>query len=141
MKHNNSYGALMILALALIVGVPMIHAQSRTRANVPFDFNLDQKSMSSGSYEISSVNEKVLAVRNLKTGESRLVIAFMNVEASAYQGAPHAKLVFRKYDDQYFLAEIWSGDRIGIQLPESKREHEMKLASASQPETVVIAMK
>ncbi|HME31835.1 MAG TPA: hypothetical protein VKG65_03705 [Terriglobales bacterium] len=142
MKHSNSYGALAILALALIVGVPMIQAQSRTRANVPFDFNLDQKSMPAGTYEISSVNEKVLAVRNLNTGESRLVIASMHVEASPYDGAPQAKLAFRKYGDQYFLAEIWNGNSIGIQFPESKREWELKVASnASQPETVVIAMK
>ena len=82
MKCNNVYGALMILVLALIVSVPMTQAQARVRANVPFDFSLDQKSMPAGAYEISSMSDKVLVVRNLDTREARLVIEPMHVEAS-----------------------------------------------------------
>ncbi len=142
MKYNNVYGALMTLALALIVSVPMTQAQARARATVPFAFSLDQKSMPAGAYEISSQSNNALIVRNLDTSEARLVIESMHVEASQASDAPHAKLVFRKYGDQYFLAEIWDGQsHTGIDFPESKREKELKLASnASQPEAVVIAM-
>ena len=143
MKYNN-YGALMILALALIVGTPMIQAQARTQANVPFAFSLDQKSMPAGDYEISSLSSSVVALRNQNTREARLVIESMYVQASEASEAPHAKLLFRKYGDQYFLAEIWDGQsNIGIAFPESKREKELKLASnnAPEPELVVIAMK
>ena len=144
MKHNNSYGALLILALALIVGAPMIQAQARTQANVPFDFSLDQKLMPAGAYEISSPNGGVLTVRNQETREARLMIEPMHVQASQAAGTPRAKWVFHKYGDQYFLAEIWDGQgNIGVALPESKREKEVKLASNNgpQPELVVIAMK
>lgn len=137
------FGALTILTFALIVSVPMTQAQARTRGSVPFDFSLGQRSMPAGLYEISSVNEKVLAVRNLETGEARLLIKSMQVEASLAAGTPHAKLVFRQYGDQYFLAEIWDGrSSIGTAFPESKREKELKWArDAHQPELVVIAMK
>lgn len=137
------FGALIFLVFALVVGIPMTQGQARTRAGVPFDFTLGQQSMPAGSYEISSVNEKVLAVRNLETREARLLIASMHVEASQSAGTPHAKLVFRKYGDQYFLAEIWDGQSpIGIAFPESKREQELKWARDShQPELVVIATK
>ena len=143
MKSNNVYGALLILALALIVSVPMTQAQARTRANVPFDFSLDQKSMPSGAYEISSASDHVLIVRNLDTREARLVIEAMKVQASEASDAPHAKLVFDRYGDQYFLAQIWDGQsHTGIAFPESKREKELQMASAaSQPEVVIIAMK
>jgi len=144
MKRNNVYGALMILALALIVSVPMTQAQARTVAYVPFAFSLDQKSMPAGTYEISSQGNKALVVRNLDTRQARLVIESMHVEASQASDAPHAKLVFCKYGDQYFLAQIWDGqNRTGIAFPESKREKELQMASsnASQPEVVVIAMK
>jgi hypothetical protein len=143
MKSNNIYGALMILALALIVSVPMTQAQVRARASVPFDFSLDQQSMPAGTYEISSVGAKVLAVRNLDTREARLVIESMHVQVSQASDTPHAKLIFRKYGDQYFLAQIWDGqNHTGIGFPESKLEKEL-LASGngSQPEVVVIAMK
>jgi hypothetical protein len=140
---TNVYGALIILALALIVSVPLTQAQVRVRASVPFDFSLDQKSMPAGTYDISSMNDSVLAVRNLDTREARLLIAPMHVQASLDAGTPHAKLVFSKYGDQYFLAEIWYGEsNIGIAFPQSKREKELQLARDShQPELVVIAMK
>jgi hypothetical protein len=144
MKYNNVYGALLILALALIVSVPMSQAQARARASVPFDFSLEQQSMPAGAYEISSLSDNVLVVRNLDTREARLLIASMRVQASEGSDAPHAKLVFHKYGDQYFLCQIWGGQsRIGIALPESKREKEVQMASstATQPELVVIAMK
>jgi hypothetical protein len=144
MKSNNVYGALLILALALIVSVPMTQAQVRARASVPFDFSLDQKSMPAGTYEIGSLGNKVLAVRNLDTREASLVIESMHVEVSQASDTPHAKLVFRKYGDQYFLAQIWDGQsRTGIGFAETKLEKERQIASghASQPEIVVIAMK
>ena len=137
---RNFYGVLMILALALIVSVPMTQAQARARATVPFAFSLDQKSMPAGAYEISSLSDTVLVVRNLDTSEARLVAESIHLQTS---GNAHAKLVFRKYGDQYFLAEIWDGrSDTGIAFPESKREKELQTASnASQPEAVVIAMK
>jgi hypothetical protein len=143
MKYN-VYGALMILALAMIVSsAPLAQAQARARASVPFEFGLDQKSMPAGIYEVSALSDKVLVVRNLETKDARLLIASMHVQASQAAGTPHAKLVFHKCGDQYFLAEIWDGqNKIGIAFPESKREQEVKSASNTpQPEVVVIAMK
>ena len=143
MKSNSIYGALMVIVLALIVSVPMTQAQTRARASVPFDFSLDQKSMPAGTYEISSPSGSVLVVRNLDTREARLLIESMHVQASQAEGIPHAKLVFHRYGDQYFLAERWGGQSsIGVAFPESKREKELQWARDShEPELVVIAMK
>jgi hypothetical protein len=144
MKRNNVYGALMILALALVVSVPLTQAQARIVASVPFAFSLEQTSMPAGTYEIISQSDKALIVRDLDTGDARLAIESMHVEGSQASGIPHARLVFRKYGDQYFLAQIWDGQsHIGVAFAESKREKELQMASgsASQPELVVIAMK
>ena len=139
---RNVYGALMITALALIVSVPMTQAQARAKADVPFDFSLNRQMMPAGNYEISSEGNKLLAVRNLDTMKACLLIESVRLQASQASEIPHAKLVFHKYDDQYFLAEIWDGSDLGIQIPESKREKEMKWARNSyRPELVVIAMK
>jgi len=118
-------------------------AQVRARASVPFGFSLNQQSMPAGAYEVSSQGNNVLVVRNLDTKEASLLIASMRVQASANSDTPHAKLVFRKCGDQYFLAQIWDGQsHTGIAFPKSKLEKEL-LASGngSQPEVVVIAMK
>jgi len=141
MKHS-IYGALAMLAVALMISVPMTQAQNSVRANVPFAFSLNQSSMPAGGYEISSVNEKVISVRSLETGQARMLIASVHVQASQDQ---HAKLVFHKYGDQYFLSQIWDGSGAdGIELPASKLEKELNMASTNfsdGPETVIIAMK
>jgi hypothetical protein len=141
---SNVYGALMILALAVIVSAaPFAQAQARARASVPFEFSLNQTSMPAGTYEVKSLNGQVLSVRNLETGDARLLIASVHVQASEATGTPHAKMVFHKYGDQYFLSQIWDGQsNIGIAFPESKREKELQLAGDNhQPELVVLAMK
>ena len=46
------YGALMLLAAALLISVPMVQAQSQLKADVPFTFSVDKQSMSAGNYEI-----------------------------------------------------------------------------------------
>jgi len=142
---SNVYGALMILALAVMVSAAPLaqaQAQARVRATVPFEFGLGQSSMPAGVYEVSSLSNNVLAVRNLETKDARLMIQSMHVDAQG-EGIPSAKLVFHKYAGQYFLTEIWSGQSsIGIAFPESKREQELRLAANTyQPEVVVIAMK
>jgi hypothetical protein len=48
--------------------------------------------------------------------------------------ADKGKLVFRRYADQYFLAEVWSaGDISGRQLMKSKQERAIERELASIP--------
>ncbi len=143
MKHN-VYKVLTTLAVALLIGVPMSHAQSRLQASVPFAFSLNSNYMPDGSYEISPAGGSAIVVRNLDAKKSCFLVGFMHVEASQASGTPNAKLVFHKYDNQYFLSEIWSGQSsTGIALPESKREKELQTANNldHQPELVIVAMK
>jgi hypothetical protein len=131
----------LALAVALTIGVPMSQAQS-TLANVPFDFKLENGTMSAGSYAIYPVSSQVLAVRNLETGESRFVITAVRVRASKVQPP---KLVFDKCGNQYFLRQIWNGRDIqGIEIPTSAAEKELNAASTNFPDgskTAIVAMK
>ena len=139
---RNVYGALMLLAAALMISVPMVQAQSRVKADVPFAFSVDKQSMSAGNYEISALNDKVLEIRNLDTRQVRMLMKSQGVQASKIQ---NAKLVFHKYDDQYFLSQIWNGSSdTGIEFATSRREKEMRMAGNSLsngPELVIVAMK
>ncbi len=138
---SNIYGALAMLALALIVSVPFVQAQSQVKANVPFAFSLQDQSMPAGNYKIMELNDRVLEVRNLDSQHGQLLAKQMSVQSSRIQSP---KLVFHKYGDQYFLSEIWDGESdSGIAFAESKREKEVQTAanSLAPPETVIVAMK
>ena len=136
------YGALAILAAALIVSVPLVQAQSRVNADVPFAFSLLDKSMPAGNYQIIALSDQALEVWNLDTEHGQLLAKQMSVESSKDQSP---KLVFHKYGDQYFLSQIWYGySHYGMGFAESKREKEVKMAANGLPtvaETVIVAMK
>ena len=135
---RNMFGAVTALVLALLVNVGF--AQSRTKADVPFAFNVAQSSMSEGSYSISAVADRVMVVRNESTNAAVMVIT-QREESSKPQ---NPRLVFHKYGDSYFLAEAWSGSgEAGMEFPESKLERELRASSAnaSGPEEVVIALR
>ncbi len=136
---RNFYGALAMLAAALIVSVPFVQAQSRVNANVPFAFSLQDKAMPAGNYEIIAQSGQALEVRNLETNHRQLLLRQIAVQASKEQSP---KLVFHKYGDQYFLTQIWYGDsHYGVGFAESKREKEVKMAANGLLETVTVAMK
>lgn len=136
------YGALMLLAAALLISVPMVQAQSQLKADVPFTFSVDKQSMSAGNYEIDSLNASVLVLRDLDTKQAQLLMKSHDVQAANIQ---NAHLVFHKYDNQYFLSQIWKGDStMGIELPTSRHEKEIQMAGNSLPngpELVIVAMK
>jgi hypothetical protein len=136
------YGALVMLAVALIVGVPFVQAQSRVQADVPFAFRLNDKAMPAGNYQIIALDDQVLEAWNLDARRGQLLLKQISVQSSQPKSP---RLVFHKYGEQYFLSEIWYGDsRYGIALAESKLEKEVKMARdgpPNAPETVIVAMK
>jgi hypothetical protein len=137
---RNLYLSLTALVLALTVNVAF--AQSKSKANVPFAFSVEQKSMEAGQYSIL-VTDRVVQIRNDSTNES--VIMFSHREESTKPQT--SRLVFHKYGDRYFLAEAWTATgqagASGIELPASKAEQETRASyrEASGPETVILAMR
>jgi hypothetical protein len=136
------YGALAMLAVALMVSVPFVQAQSPVKADVPFAFSLQDRAMPAGNYQIIALSDRVLEVWNLDAQHGQLLAKQMSVQSSKQQGP---RLVFHKYGNQYFLSQIWDGQSdTGIAIAESKREKEVKTASNDLPgasETVIVAMK
>jgi hypothetical protein len=66
------------------------------------------------------------------------IMALTN-SAENFKPADKTKLVFKKYRDQYFLAEIWTAGSIrGRRLPKSNREKELELAQDLQHQRVEI---
>jgi len=136
---SNRIATLGLLALALLISVPSIFAQELVRAKVPFDFKVGNTAMPAGSYTISSVSQSAISISNRQ--EHAGVLAVVRSEYANKDQSP--KLVFHKYGDQYFLAQIWTGSgNAGKQLPESKLEKELLASNhgAIAEEEIVIAL-
>jgi hypothetical protein len=138
---RNSFMVLGVLAMAMVLGAPKVQAQSRMVAVVPFNFSVGQNSMMAGQYEVVSISLQTGELRNTNSDAAQLFLKSVRVEANQ---SGHARLLFHKYGDQYFLSEIWDGNNnTGIRLSESRREKEVSLAGnrfSDGPETVMVAM-
>lgn len=141
-----------VLLLIFVTTVTSVNAQLSmpVKAKIPFDFNVGETKLSAGDYTFSRVagfSNNTMSVSNA-TGKGHAFQTILN--SIAFEPKRDSVLIFHKYDDQYFLEQIWrAGEVEGTQLPESGSERAVRLqiaatnrgvnsASASKVETIEI---
>jgi hypothetical protein len=123
----------LIVALALATAVVSANAQSSSSliANIPFEFVVGNQAMPSGKYitNAATADGKVLMIQSADARNS--VVRLTNqIEHKGSSG--NARLVFHRYGDRYFLAEVWDGsDNTGRQLTKSRQERALQRELAS----------
>ena len=119
--------AALTITLALATAVVSANAQSSDRlaAAVPFDFTVGGQTMAAGDYILGPATSdgEGLVVRSKETGKS--VVRLTN--SSERWQDNRAGLVFHKYGQRYFLAEVWgAGNSTGRKLTESREERAIR---------------
>src|SRR5690242_7619598 len=128
--------------LGLLLVAACASAQSvNVKANVPFDFVVENATLAAGAYNIQSINDE--------SGSSWLVIRGENTKAMRLFGSNAAEnlkpaatsyLLFHRYGGTYFLAQIWmQGEQHGRQLKKTRREAEIAKNLRSSEHVVVLA--
>ena len=134
---RNFLGILTTMALALLISVPL-SAQSIARVTVPFDFTVGQTQMSAGTYDINPLGDAIV-IRDTKAAKSALSMVRSERSRNSNSGT---KLVFNRYGDKYFLSQVSRGFGGSVmQLPPSKLEKELRIASSNVTRKVVVAAK
>jgi hypothetical protein len=96
-----------IMAMALMTAVATANAQSqKSKVNIPFDFVVGDKGLPAGDYAITNVtsNSDTLRIRNATANDSAV-----RLTTTVNGTADRSKLVFHRYGERYFLAEVWTG--------------------------------
>ncbi len=121
------------LALAVTFGVATAYAQTNAnlRADVPFNFVVGKNAIPSGNCEV------LLSAQVARVDCTDEQAAIVGIPAMA-DATGQPKLVFHKYGDQYFLAEVWTASK-GLILSESAAEREMR-ASVASPKYTTMAV-
>lgn len=118
-----------MIMMVFLVGSMAIAAQAQNNgrpqlfAEVPFQFNVGNKTFPAGEYLVRSVSDDssnvVLNIQS-RDGETSTMLMMSTVEGNAQESA---KLIFRRYGSQYFFAEAWvDGDAAGLRFPKSRAE-------------------
>ena len=117
---NQVRNFLLGAAVTAVLWAPMLKAQDRVeRAEVPFDFHVNNLTLPAGQYSVVMENGAVTQLRNEATSES---IMFMAPGRLYDKKEPH--LSFRRYGENYFLAEIWLPNGPSLALRKSSVEKE-----------------
>ncbi len=91
---------------------------ARTRANIPFAFDLNGQRFDAGRYIFECKLGSGLITLTPEEGARH---AFLGHPLGEHGSAQEPKLVFYKVDDTYYLAELWlAGSGMGKGLPVKK---------------------
>jgi hypothetical protein len=122
-----------LLVLSSMAATQVARAQEAMVADIPFAFTAGNAMLPAGEYRVQKLdgNSAVLLIRCSDTRAAAMVIT-NGTQANGPQS--QSKLVFNRYDNRYFLAQVWTAGSIrGRALPKSSQEKE--LAQSARLET------
>ena len=129
----------LIITLALVTAVVSANAQSanssKVVANVPFEFSVGFKSMPAGEYSVQTIASAGNGLL-IQSTDGKISALRLSDLTQPGKDKPPARLVFHRYGERYFLAEVWNGaDNTGRVLRQSQEETstatELTIASAN----------
>jgi hypothetical protein len=115
---------IVVGAMALLAALAATaQAQSgKVVVNVPFEFVIGSHHMQPGRYLVSSAANGTLRIADTEVADNQMFVPVISI----YSNTPNdAKLVFHRYGDTYFLAEVWNGNTLGREVLKSKAEKEI----------------
>ncbi len=126
MKKELAKGLTMIslvIAIALATAVASANAQSAKKvvADIPFAFVVGDQTLSAGEYTLKSATAPDGLLIQNGAGKSEAMRLTFTIEPK--QNRRSARLVFHRYGQRYFLAEVWTGaGDVGRHLMKSRQE-------------------
>jgi hypothetical protein len=135
MKTHRILIGVGLLLLGTLASAQMVDL----KMNVPFDFVVNGATLPSGAYTVQGkgLNRNQLFISNLENGAKTQVLSIDRISTTNGLGE-EPKLVFHRYGDTYFLAQVWMAGKTGHEIPRSRGERE--LASGRSAQNVVLSM-
>jgi hypothetical protein len=96
----------LLLALALMVAAPMFAQSGVMKANIPFEFSVENHQMPSGSYIFKPLSPNTLLIQT-EDGSTMQVTLTETVGGGNEYKAP--VVIFEKDGEDYYLATAWFG--------------------------------
>jgi hypothetical protein len=115
----------LVVGLAFVSAVVSANGQSTAvRSNVPFEFIVGDRSLPAAQYTVKSIGSggEVLAIDSRDANRSAMRMS-SNLTSNTKSETP--RLIFHRYGNQYFLAEVWTSES-GKQLAKSKQERALQ---------------
>jgi hypothetical protein len=124
----------LAISATAMLGTTGLYAQNGVVANVPFNFTVATEKMPAGEYTVQPVSTAngVLQILNVETGKSVLVSAPSQLSSRKGQGTETGMIIFHRYGDRYFFAEVWTQNGLRGRTQPSKLEREIEAGNRNQ---------
>ena len=126
-----------VITLIVLVGALTVaaHAQTSSRqelhASIPFAFQVGNVTLPAGVYAITQINPSAPGVVLRFRSSDSNSIALVQLDSTSGK-AQKQQLVFHRYGDRYFLAQVWTGSvNSGLEASPSKAERALRKELAS----------
>jgi hypothetical protein len=132
---------ILFLGLSLLLIGSVAYARDlNMKVNVPFDFVVNGVTLPSGEYSVQGLAlGNAISIR--KADHTAKALA-LGTRCQSAKTSENSKLVFHRYGNRYFLAQIWmAGDNSGQQLPKSRLETEMAQNRSTQEVVLLAALR
>jgi hypothetical protein len=144
MKLQKNGGHLLLsLFIALVFALTMNPTKAQAQiidqldANVPFEFHAGNAKFPAGQYIIRFAHEDDRSYMEISSADGRTSALFQVRPIEANSTAAKSELIFNKYGDRYFLAQLFEGgSETGNEVMESRYEKQVNKAALEAQEHV-----
>jgi hypothetical protein len=127
-----------LIGLGLLLATASAYAQTGlVKASIPFSFIVEKTMLPPGNYSLHGLSAGNGRVMTIQSADRKFTKMVLPNSCESKDVANTTRLVFHRYGDQYFLAEVWmEGKDLGQQVARSRFEQEV--AMSQPPMNVVV---
>jgi hypothetical protein len=114
-----------LFLFSIIVAAQVAQADEPMLVNIPFAFVAGNATLPAGEYRVEKMdgNSAVVLIRCSDASTAAMVLSNAT---QAKETQTQSKLVFKRYDQRYFLSQVWTAGSIrGRELLKSRAEKEI----------------
>ena len=139
MKHIHRAIALSGLLVLLTFSSALAQSDRQTIIHIPFNFSVGEKAFTAGEYVIERNRKDSDTVWVIKSKHNGGKAVLLTRPVRANDTVEETRIVFTKYDDLYFLSELWfPGSNTGREIQTSSRERALEKALAEKRQDVIL---
>jgi hypothetical protein len=124
------------LLLTAAVFAQMTSSQQLMKVNIPFAFGVQDQSLPAGQYLVFTVTpERSIRIVSADGKHSAIVNTLPNY---AKEPSSNSRLVFHRYGNEYFLAEVWTAGQDVARNPLSSKKAMESASNGERPEAFTV---
>ena len=135
MKSARSLITIYLLFIAVTLFAQTI-SQRLMKVNIPFAFGVEDRSLPAGEYLVFTVTPE-RSIRFISTdGKHSAIVNTLPNYASL--PSEDSRLVFHRYGNEYFLAQVWTAGQNVARNPLSSKAAMEIASSGSKPQAITV---